>query len=82
MISQANLNPVPLEFLPCEAEGVIVEIAGCDSSVHRLEEMGVRCGCRIRMLTPGEPCLLAVDGKRMCLRLGEVAEILVTQVSS
>jgi Fe2+ transport system protein FeoA len=82
MISPTNAPPIPLDFLPSEAEGVIAEIAGCPSSVHRLEEMGVRCGCHIRMLTRGEPCLLNVDGKRMCLRLGEVAEILVTQVSS
>lgn len=81
MISPANSLPVPVEFLPSEAEGVIAQIAGCPSNVHRLEEMGVRCGCRVRMLTPGEPCLLSVDGKRMCLRLGEVAEILVTPVA-
>jgi phage gp45-like len=29
------------------------------------------------MLCPGETCLLAIEGKKMCLRLGSTAEILV-----
>ncbi|MEI6525392.1 MAG: FeoA domain-containing protein [Planctomycetota bacterium] len=45
--------------------------------MHRLEELGIRCGCKIRMLSPGEPCLLAIEGKKMCLRLGASAGILV-----
>jgi Fe2+ transport system protein FeoA len=82
---QVMLSPTsvsfPLEYLPCEAEGCIVDISGEDSNVHRLEEMGVRCGCRVRMVCPGESCLISVDGKRVCLRLKEVAQIFVSRVA-
>lgn len=73
--------PVPVELLSPESEGVVVELAGEAPNIHRLEEMGIRCGCRIRMLCPGETCLLAIEGKKMCLRLGGLADIYVCPVS-
>jgi Fe2+ transport system protein FeoA len=81
MICSGTSEPFPMEYLPCEGEGVVVDIVGEELNVHRLGEMGVCCGCRIRMLSPGETCLVTVDGKRLCLRLGEVAEILVSPVA-
>jgi Fe2+ transport system protein FeoA len=72
-----NSNAVPVEYLAPEAEGVVVDLCGEEKNVHRLEELGIRCGCKIRMLSPGEPCLLAIEGKKMCLRLGASAGILV-----
>jgi Fe2+ transport system protein FeoA len=81
MISPTTAVPIPVEFLSPDSEGVVVELAGEGPSVHRLEEMGIRCGCRIRMLCPGETCLLAIEGKKMCLRLGAMAEIFVCPVA-
>ena len=72
-----NPNAVPVEFLAPETEGVVVDMCGEEQNVHRLEELGIRCGCKIRMLCPGETCLLAIEGKKMCLRLNSTAEILV-----
>jgi len=77
MTLPSNPQAVPVEFLAPEAEGVVVDLCGEERNVHRLEELGIRCGCRIRMLCPGETCLLAIEGKKMCLRLGTTAEILV-----
>lgn len=81
MIHPVAASPFPVEYLPCEEEGVVVDIVGEEPSVHRLGEMGVCCGCKIRMVSPGETCLVSVDGKRLCLRLGEVAEILVAPIA-
>lgn len=81
MIRSVAASPFPVEYLPCGEEGVVVDVVGAEPSVHRLEEMGVCCGCKIRMVSPGDACLITVDGKRMCLRLGEVAEILVAPVA-
>ena len=81
MISPTADMPVPVEYLSPECEGIVVELAGEGPNIHRLEEMGIRCGCRIRMLCPGETCLLAIEGKKMCLRLGGSAEIFVCPVS-
>jgi len=82
MISPTADMPVPVEYLSPECEGIVVELAGEGPNIHRLEEMGIRCGCRIRMLCPGETCLLAIDGKKLCLRLGASAEIFVCPVAS
>lgn len=68
---------VPVEYLAPQAEGVVVDLCGEEKNLHRLEELGIRCGCKIRMLSPGETCLLAIEGKKMCLRLGSTAEIFV-----
>lgn len=73
----SHTQAVPVEFLAPEAEGVVVDLCGEEKNVHRLEELGIRCGCKIRMLCPGETCLLAIEGKKMCLRLNATAEILV-----
>jgi Fe2+ transport system protein FeoA len=82
MISPTTSVPIPVELLDADSEGVVVEMCGADPNVHRLQEMGIRCGCRVRMLRPGEPCLLSIEGRKMCLRLGTMAEIFVCPVAS
>ncbi len=55
----------------------IVEMHGESAQVHRLQEMGLRAGATIRMLKPGAPCLVALEDKRLSLRLGNLLDILV-----
>ena len=55
----------------------IVELTGESSLVHRLQEMGLRTGAVIRMLKPGAPCVVALDGKRLSLRLNGLLDIFV-----
>ncbi len=69
---------LPLELLHANEEASIVELIGDESQIHRLAEMGLRIGANIRMISPGAPCLLAIDGKRLSLRLNENLEVLVT----
>jgi Fe2+ transport system protein FeoA len=80
--AMAPNEPVPVEFLAPNSDAVVVEMCGDAQNVHRLEELGIRCGCKLRMLSPGEPCLLAIEGKKMCLRLGKSADILVQPLGS
>ena len=68
---------VPLDFLRADEVARIVELVGDCKHVHRLEEMGLREGTVIRMVRPGAPCLLALDGKRISLRLDDPMDILV-----
>ena len=81
MVSPATVA-VPVEFLSPESEGIVVDMAGDAPHLHRLEEMGIHRGCRIRMLCPGETCLLAIEGKKMCLRLGSNMDIFVCPVAN
>ncbi len=68
---------LPLELLHANEEASIVELIGNESQVHRLAEMGLRVGANIRMVHPGAPCLIAIDGKRLSLRLNHDLEVLV-----
>lgn len=69
---------LPLELLRANEVASIVELIGDESQIHRLAEMGLRIGASIRMINPGAPCLLAIDGKRLSLRLNGNLDVLVT----
>ena len=73
---------LPLELLKSNEEASIVELYGNEPQVHRLAEMGLRVGAMIRMVRPGTPCLLALDGKRLSLRLCDGIEVLVAPTKS
>ncbi|MCA9132267.1 MAG: ferrous iron transport protein A [Planctomycetales bacterium] len=68
---------LPLDLLRANEEASVVELIGESSQVHRLAEMGLRPGVSVRMVRPGAPCLLALDGKRLSIRLSGNVEVLV-----
>ena len=43
--AMAHNEPVPVEFLAPNSDAVVVEMCGDAQNVHRLEELGIRCGC-------------------------------------
>lgn len=69
--------PVPIEFLQPESHGTIVEMCGQPCQMQRLAELGIRQGCKVRMVCRGEPCLICIEGRRISLRLGDTADIFV-----
>lgn len=73
---------LPLELLKANEEASVVELVGEESLIHRLAEMGLRIGANIRMVRPGAPCLLAIDGKRLSLRLCENFDVLVATATA
>jgi Fe2+ transport system protein FeoA len=78
----ADSVPLPLEFMPCESQATIVEMCGRPCQLQRLQELGIRQGCNVRMVSRGEPCLICIEGRRISLRLGESAEIFVVPTSN
>lgn len=68
---------LPLNMLKAGETASIVDLVGESSQVHRLQEMGLRTGATIRMLKPGAPCVVALDGKRLSLRLSGLLDIYV-----
>jgi Fe2+ transport system protein FeoA len=72
---------VPLETLPAGEWADIEDVSGEPGWVGRMAELGVRTGCRLRVLQPGSPCLLQVGGCRLCLRGEEATHILVRPVA-
>jgi ferrous iron transport protein A len=76
---------MPTELLPLELLGrnvwaEVAEVTGEQRWVSRLAELGLRIGCRLRMLQPGSPCLLQVGECRLCLRGEFASQIMVRPV--
>lgn len=69
---------LPIEQLKADEQASIVEMTGQDREVHRLAEIGLRVGASVRMVRPGTPCLLAIDGKRLSVRLNGSVDVLVS----
>jgi ferrous iron transport protein A len=76
---EANL--LPLELLNRGEAADVAEVTGEPAWVGRMHELGLRVGCRVRVVQPGSPCLLQVDGCRLCLRGECLMRILVRPVA-
>jgi Fe2+ transport system protein FeoA len=59
----------------------VADVAGDPGLVCRMAELGVRTGCRLRMLQAGCPCLLQVGGCRLSIRGESAMQILVRPVA-
>jgi Fe2+ transport system protein FeoA len=68
---------IPLGLLAAGKTATIVEVDGKPDVVLRLHEMGVRPGCEVRMVRPGEACIVAIDNHRFGFRGAEAAQVLV-----
>jgi Fe2+ transport system protein FeoA len=77
-----NLDTLlPLELLRPGEEAEVADLSGAPGLVGRLAEMGLRIGCRLRMLQGGCPCLFQVGGCRLSLRGEESMQVLVRPVA-
>jgi ferrous iron transport protein A len=74
-------NLLPLELLHSGACAVVEHVDGQPDWVGRLAALGIRHGCRLEVVRPGSPCLLQIDGCRLCLRGDEGCRIFVRPVS-
>lgn len=71
---------LPLEYLHSGEWADVADVSGEPSWVNRLAEMGVRIGCRLRVLQSGSPCLLQVGESRLSLRGDWATQILVRPI--
>jgi Fe2+ transport system protein FeoA len=68
---------LPLEMV-CSGEcAEVADVCGDPGWVSRMAELGLRVGCRLRVLRQGQPCLLELDGCRLSLRSDSSTQILV-----
>lgn len=70
---------VPLHLLNTGETGSILDVSGSESFVSRLEEMGLRTGAEVRMLQPGQPCIIALANHRLSFR-GEDEGMVMVEV--
>lgn len=77
MSTDTSTQVVPLDLLRPNESGLIVEMVASDEWLHRLKELGLREGAKVRMVRPGCPCIVAVDGHRFTYRCDPSTLILV-----
>lgn len=68
---------IPLHLLDPGETGCVLDVSGSDPLVLRLDEMGLRTGVNVRMVQPGQPCIVAFDNHRLSFRGESDATILV-----
>lgn len=68
---------VPLALLRAGQAGRVGEVLGNVELVHRLREMGLYDGATVRMIRPGSPCIIGLDGQRLGFRGDDLARVLV-----
>ena len=68
---------IPLNLLGPGQGGQIEQLMGRPEDVQRLEELGLRGGRYIEMVQSGSPCIVRLDGQKICFRGGELLNVLV-----
>ena len=68
---------IPLELLPAGHQAYVDQLIGDDTSVHRLQEMGLRSGILVEMVQSGSPCILKLMGNKLCIRDANLFQVLV-----
>ena len=71
------MEPIPLNCLGPGESGQIDQLMGRPEHVQRLEELGLRGGRHIEMVQSGSPCIVRLDGQKICFRGGELLNVLV-----
>jgi Fe2+ transport system protein FeoA len=69
---------VPLDLLGSGEQGRVVDVGGSREMVGRLAELGIGEGSHLRMLRPGQPCIVAVGNQRISFR-GETAAVVLVE---
>jgi Fe2+ transport system protein FeoA len=68
---------IPLPLLRPGQRAMIDQLMGRADDVHRLEELGLRVGAAVEMVQAGTPCIVALNGAKLCFRGCEATSVLV-----
>ena len=69
--------PISLSALKQGDVAHVCEVVGPIERTRRLKELGFRAGARLEVLQAGSPCIVRIDGSKLCFRDGELASVLV-----
>ncbi len=68
---------IPLEHLPTGQSARVGQLVGEPEQVHRMMELGLRSGTQVEMLQSGSPCVVRLQGNKMCFRRCDLFDVLV-----
>ncbi|MEQ8785857.1 MAG: FeoA domain-containing protein [Pirellulaceae bacterium] len=69
---------IPLKLLAPGQSARISQLVGLPSETQRLEELGLRAGAEIEMVQSGSPCIIRLNGHKLCFRDCDVFQVLVS----
>ena len=75
------MDAMALELLQRGEQADVTEVHGEPGWVGRMAELGIRTGCRLRVLQSGAPCVLLIGESRLTVRGDSVFQILVRPVA-
>ncbi len=68
---------VPLHVLGVGESAVVDQVLGGPELVHRLHELGLRCGALVEVVQAGSPCILRLAGQKLAVRSDDVVRVMV-----
>ena len=76
---KSNLSSVriPITHLKTGQFAQIIQVDGYSNYVHRLREMGICKGTEIKIFQSGNPCIVCIEGNKICIGFNNHSNILV-----
>jgi Fe2+ transport system protein FeoA len=68
---------VPLYTLRRGQVAEVGQLLGAPEQIRRLEELGLRTGARLEIIRSGAPCIVRVQGSKLCFRDDDSVRVLV-----
>jgi Fe2+ transport system protein FeoA len=68
---------IPLPMLRPGQSGQIGQVLGRADEVHRLHELGIHVGRSVEMVQSGSPCIVRLNGAKLCFRNCDALSVLV-----
>lgn len=68
---------IPIQFVAAGNSAVVLHVEGAPGEVQRLAELGVRSGQPLEVIQSGSPCIIQLEGSRLCLRYDQECHVLV-----
>ncbi|HTQ37576.1 MAG TPA: FeoA domain-containing protein [Pirellulales bacterium] len=68
---------MPLGRVLAGQRAAVAEIVGRSDQVQRLTELGFRHGVALEMVSAGSPCIVRLQGNKLCIRGNELLNVLV-----
>lgn len=72
------METIPITQLRRGEVAEISQVLGTPEQVRRLEELGLRGGVHLEIVSSGSPCIVRVAGAKLCFRHDELLRVLVT----
>ncbi len=77
VITKVSRELIVLGLLNAGQSAVIETVHGEPAQVQRLHELGFLSGVRVKMIQPGQPCIISLKGQRLGFRATDLMSVLV-----